>query len=369
MARYLLSILIAVFFILPLKAQNRTEIKIPDIPGYLTLKCDFHIHTVFSDGNVWPTIRVKEAWEQGLDAIAITDHIEYRPHSDDVKSDHNRSYEIAKPLAEKSGLILIRGTEITRKMPPGHLNAIFITDANQLERDDWFEACQEAKKQGAFIFWNHPGWKAQQPEKTLWWNEHTRLLEAGLMNGIEAYNDHEYYPEALQWAQEKGLTLLGNSDIHDPIETSYNPIDSHRPLTLVFAAQRNEESIKEAMLKKQTAVYFEDRLVGDQKFLDPIFKASTEILTDKLELENKTSKFIHIRNNSDVDFMLKSKHTPDGYNYQKDVMLKANKITVIPVSGKSEEVKNLSKIRLEYEVTNLTVAPEKCLQIVWEVVN
>lgn len=254
-------------------------------------------------------------------------------------------------------------------MPPGHLNAIFITDANQLERDDWFVACQEAKNQGAFIFWNHPGWKAQQPDKTLWWDEHTRLLKAGLMNGIEAYNDHEYYPEALQWAQEKQLTMLGNSDIHDPIETSYNPVDSHRPVTLVFATQRNEESIKEALFKQQTAVYFENRLVGDQKFLEPIFKASTEILTDKLGLANKTSKFIQIRNNSDVDFVLKSNHSPDGYIYQKDIVLKANKITAILVSGESEEVKNLSEIRLEYEVANLTVATEKCLKIVWEVAN
>ena len=78
-------------------AQNRTEINIPDIPGYLTLKCDFHMHTVFSDGDVWPTVRVQEAWVEGLDAIAITDHIEYQPHSQDVETDHNRAYEIAKP--------------------------------------------------------------------------------------------------------------------------------------------------------------------------------------------------------------------------------------------------------------------------------
>jgi hypothetical protein len=40
-------------------AQNRREINIPDILGYKTLKCDFHIHTVFSDGDVWPTVRVR----------------------------------------------------------------------------------------------------------------------------------------------------------------------------------------------------------------------------------------------------------------------------------------------------------------------
>lgn len=40
------------------RAHFRKEILIPDIAGYLTLKCDFHMHTVFSDGNVWPTVRV-----------------------------------------------------------------------------------------------------------------------------------------------------------------------------------------------------------------------------------------------------------------------------------------------------------------------
>jgi quinoprotein glucose dehydrogenase len=32
-------------------AQTRREIVFPDIPGYKTILCDFHTHTVFSDGN------------------------------------------------------------------------------------------------------------------------------------------------------------------------------------------------------------------------------------------------------------------------------------------------------------------------------
>ena len=51
-------------------------IEFPNIPGYLTLKCDFHMHTVFSDGSVWPDIRVEEALKDGLDAIATTEHLE-----------------------------------------------------------------------------------------------------------------------------------------------------------------------------------------------------------------------------------------------------------------------------------------------------
>ena len=51
----------------------REELHIPDILGFQTLKCDFHMHTVFSDGLVWPTVRIDEAYREGLDAIALTD--------------------------------------------------------------------------------------------------------------------------------------------------------------------------------------------------------------------------------------------------------------------------------------------------------
>jgi len=56
----------------PIYSEN---IVIPDVNGYQVLKCDFHTHTVFSDGQVWPSIRAQEAWEEGLDAIALTEHI------------------------------------------------------------------------------------------------------------------------------------------------------------------------------------------------------------------------------------------------------------------------------------------------------
>ena len=96
------TFLLAVFFFFAFstslvfgQGNVRTEIDIPEIPGYVTLKCDFHMHTVFSDGLVWPTVRVGEAWKEGLNALAISDHIEYQPHRKDIPTDHNRSYEIA----------------------------------------------------------------------------------------------------------------------------------------------------------------------------------------------------------------------------------------------------------------------------------
>ncbi len=66
------------------QSRTRTELTFPDLPGWVTLRADFHSHTVFSDGSVWPGVRVEEAWRTGLDVIAVTDHIEYTPHKADL---------------------------------------------------------------------------------------------------------------------------------------------------------------------------------------------------------------------------------------------------------------------------------------------
>ena len=89
------------------------------------------MHSVFSDGSVWPDIRVEEAKKDGLDVIAITEHLEYQPWKDDIPHpNRNRSYEYHSKFAKESNIIVINGSEITRDMPPGHSNAIFIKDAN-----------------------------------------------------------------------------------------------------------------------------------------------------------------------------------------------------------------------------------------------
>ena len=83
--------------------NNNRTIDFPDLPGFKTLVCDLHMHTVFSDGSVWPNIRVMEANKDGLDVIATTEHIEYQSWINDIPHpDRNRSYELAKGFAKNS---------------------------------------------------------------------------------------------------------------------------------------------------------------------------------------------------------------------------------------------------------------------------
>jgi hypothetical protein len=279
---------------------------IPDIPGFHTLKCDFHMHTVFSDGIVWPTFRVDEAWEEGLDAIAITDHIENQPSKKYITGDHNSSYEIALEEAKEKNILLIHGGEITREMPPGHLNAIFVNDVNLIDVPDATEALEAAKKQGAFIMWNHPGWKAQQPDTCKWWPIHQELYEKGLIDGIEVFNEMEYYPVALDWCLDKKLTVISNSDIHYVASHMYDIEKGHRPMTLVFARERSRESLKEALFAQRTLAYFNNNLAGKEEFLKALFEASVSFKATGVINDDKQDLF-EIKNSSAIQFNIRTK--------------------------------------------------------------
>lgn len=335
-----------------LLAQARQEIRIPDIMGYRTLKCDLHMHTVFSDGLVWPTVRVDEAWREGLDVISITDHIEYQPHKDDIPTNHNRPYDIALPRAKERGIILIKGAEVTRDTPPGHFNALFLDDVNSLDTKELLDAMAAADRQGAFIWWNHPGWK---PDRKGWLEIHTTLYEKKYLRGIEVVNGETYDPEAHQWALDKNLTFIGNSDIHDVMPVEKTTPERHRPMTLVFATGKSGPAVKEALTAGRTAVWFEQKIIGRKEYLEPLFDAAVRVSDIQYEEgKTKTVRFT-LRNDSDltIDLQRTGKAGP------RELSLPANAVTRVSVN-----VENVEKsLELSYIASNFFIAPDKGLPV------
>ena len=340
-------------------------IEFPDVPGYKTLKCDFHIHTVFSDGSVWPTIRIEEAIKDGLDAISLTEHIEYQPHKEDIPHpDRNRSFEIVKDLANAYDLMIIHGTEITREMPPGHSNAIFVQDVNKINVDDPLEAFREAKRQGAFIFWNHPNWIRQVPTGMATLTDfHRQLIANHLLDGIEVVNDVTYSQEALQIALDNNLTVMGTSDIHGLVDWQFGiPEGGHRPITLVLAKERSPESIHEALMDKMTIAYFNDILAGYQKPLELLIKSSLEV--GKATYQGSSSVVnVALANQGDSPLILRNK-SPYSLHAHADI------VTIAPHERLTLQVKTLeqlSEFMLSFEVLNAVYAPEKHPVLSWNV--
>jgi hypothetical protein len=291
------------------------QITIPDVEGFKVLKGDFHIHTLFSDGKVMPETRVEEAVQNGLDAIAITDHVEFRPFVPGNKhfpkdrrwqisgiqaDDYNVWYDAAKETADKRNLLLIRGAEITKRMPPGHYNALFADDNNPFCTcaRDWRTMLRTAVDHGAFILWDHPGWQhpaggIQKGDATPFAKEHEEIYKNGWMHGIEVFNGTEYYPIVSDWCNERDLAIFANSDIHSPELIMYGSTQNpQRPITLVLSGERTVEGMREAFFAKRTIAWAAGLLWGRDPWLPALFKASVEVeavTPGLLEMTNRSS--------------------------------------------------------------------------------
>ena len=264
----------------------RQPLPVPDLPGLRTLKADFHLHSVFSDGNVWPTVHVNEAWRDGLDVIALTEHAEYHPHAADVKVDGGRSYVVAKGLAEQLGIILVPGVEITKPDPPAplvladgsaHFNALFVTDANALNvPNDLLEALRRAKAQHAFVFWNHPRYRVA---KALWFAPIARAFDEGLFQGMELVNGPDFYAEAYPWIAERRLTILANSDAHDTDRPPPRAAARASSDDAALRADADLAGVRDALDARRTAAWLDDEVWGAEEHLRGFWSGAIAVET------------------------------------------------------------------------------------------
>lgn len=360
------------------KAEGDRVIDFPDVQGHQTLVVDLHTHSVFSDGHVWPKIRVEESIRDGLDAMAVTEHLEYQPHRADIlHPDRNRSFAEARDAASNSNLLVISGSEITREAPAGHMNAIFVADSNKLLKvpadagpvtdaieyykaaHNWpaDEAVKAANAQGAFVFWNHPYWTRQKADGIAQLHDfHAGLIKAGQLHGIEIANGDDYSEEAHAIAMKHDLVMLGVSDVHDLIDWDYSPMaGGHRPVTLVFTADRSIEGIRKALFARQNVVWFKNLLIGRAPALMPLLQASLTVEDSATRFQNADVAVVTLQNHSDAEFMLQNKST-------HTFMGSADLVTV-PAHGMIELAVKIpegdGKVSLEFAVLNALVAPKQ----------
>jgi len=340
----------------------RYEVPFPSLPGTEVVLCDLHTHTVFSDGSVWPRVRIDEAWRLGLHAIAITDHIEYQPWRDDVRIDNlDRSFELAVGPAREFGIMLIRGAEITRDTPPGHFNAVFLQrvsdlaflkDVGKEDVEGLLKAFQLAVEQGAFIFWNHPGWKG--PELGKWGPIQEELFNQGMLHGIEICNGATYYREAHEYALDKNLTLIGTSDIHGPDLAKRTTPTEHRTLTLAFAKKRTPEALREALMAGQTIVWHQDMLIGRQPILEAFFEQCLKVHGPNLRTQNRV--LLVLENCSAVDIRLERA----GNVGPATLTVPAGGQILVNIGTNQPQ----APIELKYVVSNWWIAPDVGLPVV-----
>lgn len=326
--------------------------------GMQLLSTDLHIHTVFSDGSVWPDIRVQEALREGLDLIALTEHLEYQPHKKDLPHpNRNRSYEVASAhLGSNDLLQLINGSEITRNMAPGHINAVFVQDANKLLHKDSLTGIEEANKQGAFVFWNHPHWPAQRADGIARLDPFQEdLIAKKLLHGIEVVNELTYSEEAFQLALDNNLTILGTSDIHGLTDWLFEiPEGGHRPMTFVLSKDSSEAELKKALFKGATVVWYKDMILGKPENINAVVRHNLSAAT-KGYMPNTSIAQVALTNHSALPMQLE-------YLGPLSFQKQSRFITVPPYETLTFEIRTKTQVEaltLHFKIQNAWLGPKQ----------
>lgn len=295
--------------------DSRSEIVIPQVNGYNVYKADLHSHTIFSDGKVTPEWRVEEAWQDGLDIVAITDHIENRPYvtrlpkylngvevqvqnEKEISVDLNASVRLAQDQARKLNMLLIPGAEISRPYKTvGHLNALFTTDNNAIPAEDPLQALRNAKAQGALVQFNHPGTGRTSLDLTEF---EINAYKEGLIDGIEIFNNNGFYPKAIDRALEKGLYMSGNSDVHTTTDIAYSDATLSRNITLILAKEKTMEAVKDALVNRRTIAYGFDQIAGEESLIKDLFNAC--VTAEFVRVDSKGNTIFNLTNMSSLVF-------------------------------------------------------------------
>ncbi|MGE5569191.1 MAG: PHP domain-containing protein [Rhodospirillales bacterium] len=336
-------------------AQQRNPLPVPDIPGCRTLKCDFHTHTIFSDGEVWPTTRVSEAWRDGLDAIAITDHAGYNPHKEDVALKLGRPYEIASAAAAQAGIILIPGVEVMQGNI--HANILFIDEPNQFLGLSFLDALRKARAQDAFVFWNHPGWR-QTPQ---WFPVIAQAYDEKLIQGMEVVNGSDFYPEAYPWIAEKSWTILCNSDVHSPMPAVYR--GGTRPITLVFTRTADAAGIREALFARRTAAWLGSEVWGSEEHLRALWQGAVKVENSTVSLAGSgRSAALRLSNSSALSFRYSVRNKPEWLTLRNG-QVEPLGVLGAQISASRQAPAGRHNVEIELEMTNFHVAPDRNLQV------
>lgn len=365
--RKYLCIIVAAFAFLPAVAQTyyvdaanpevlkhaelvgtyRTEIFLPQVNGYNVYKADLHTHTLYSDGSVMPAFRVLEAWQQGLDVIAITDHLESR-RTEEVMVEYLKKYisdeypeaintfialeptpkgsimvdlnfgiKAVQKEAEKYGLTVIPGGEISRcGATVGHFNALFVEDCNAIYDPDPLTSIRNAKAQNALVMHNHPGYRRANIDYS---EVEKQAYDEGLIDGVEVMNGSSFYPGVIDRVQDRNLFIAACTDVHGA--NKYGAFE--RPMTFIFAKDKSLESIREALEARRTLAYGFNTLSGDEQLLKDFFAAGIKV---EVIRESNSGTELMLINTTPLTYIIRQ----DGKNQQRvapctSILIKAPK--------------------------------------------
>jgi hypothetical protein len=218
----------------------------PRSDGYYVLTADLHLHSLPGDwAALAPWDDILEARRAQLDVIALTSH------------NHVWAGLVGHWLARKfdTPMVLV-GEEIVGPGTHYHLLAVGIHSSIGW-RQSAAEAIDAIHRQGGVAI-------AAHPMASLWHNYDARALQN--LDGSEVLHPLTYFSRELagemrEFYQRGNFAALGSSDYR-----GLGPAGLCR--TYIFARQRTEQGVLEAIRARHTIVYDQGVYYGEQTFID-----------------------------------------------------------------------------------------------------
>ena len=165
---------------------------LPAEEGRHWMACDFHSHSIHSDGALALLELARYARQRGLDALAVTDHntVSHHPH--------------LAATAKAAGVILIPGQEVTTA--EGHANCVGPVRwiDFRMDTDAWIAT---AKEDGGILSLNHP----VHPMYS--WHRPRSVPAHGVELWHSSWDGHDLGPQSF-WEELGRPIALGGSDFH-----------------------------------------------------------------------------------------------------------------------------------------------------------
>lgn len=236
---------------------------------------------------------------------------------------------------------------------------------DSIAHDELMAPFLAVQKQDAFVSYNHPGYSWWDKKDTsIFTSFHKELLEKKILKGVEVVNSGVYNIIAHRIAMQYNLAMLCNTDEHYDMYARY--YKSHRPVTLVFAKEKTEAAIKEALEQKRTALYFGEYIVAREKEAEAFFKASLDVKTETKLRNGEPIAMLKIFNKSDMPYRVKATadFNIEGFPMGQAVLTPHDTTTFILKAMFSSP----ASAKLRMDVNNLLVSPDEPLHTSFDLI-
>lgn len=303
-------------------APERSELRFPDLPGGITLQCDFGLDSRLAESAVWPTLWVGRAWRGGLDAVAVVG----RPGP-------QTPFVEAGAAAGELGLILVPAA--VEPLPGSAFSVVTLFASDPSMAAPW-----------RYL----RGTRLEVVEPISGEDESLDLPPNPALAGVEIARGGRYDLAAHRWAMDRKLTLLGGESAFDPRQPG--PAVP-RTRTLVFARDATVDGIRDALVNGRTAVWNGGSIYGSSEHLEPLFQRSIEIINPRLTIRGKGRVLVQIRNRAPVDFELRLSPRLPELDVPFRVWLPAGKVVAMEARCLSERVSGEFEMAVACRVINL----------------